>query len=128
MKKSRNKKCGNMNNSILFIFIHQCLYIPLLGPGFFFSFVIFFFTQTVGLIGRVISSSQRRCLRTGQHKYRINAHTDIHAFELARSHDPSFRASEYGSCPRRPGHRDRRAILSIYLSTKCQAPKMLLMN
>jgi hypothetical protein len=58
-------------------FIHQWLYSPLLGPGLF-SFVIFF-TQTVGLLGRVISPSQGRYLHTGQHKHRVNAHTDIHA-------------------------------------------------
>jgi hypothetical protein len=51
----------------------------LLCPGLFFSFVIFF-TQTVGLLGRVISTSQGRYLHTGQHKHRINAHTDIHAW------------------------------------------------
>jgi hypothetical protein len=61
-------------------FIHQWLYSPLLGPGQFFSFVIVF-TQSVGLLGRVISPSQGRYLHTGQHKHRINAHTDIHAFE-----------------------------------------------
>jgi hypothetical protein len=32
------------------------------------------FLQTVGLLGRVISSSQGRYLRTGQHKHRINTH------------------------------------------------------
>jgi hypothetical protein len=46
---------------------------PLLGPGLFFSFVIFF-TQTVGLLGRAISPSQFRYLHTEQHKHRINAH------------------------------------------------------
>jgi hypothetical protein len=50
-------------------FIHQWFYSPLLGPGLLFSFV-FFFTQTVGLLGRVISPSQGRYLHTGQHKHR----------------------------------------------------------
>jgi hypothetical protein len=61
-------------------FFHQWHYSPLLGPGLFFSFVTFF-TQTVGLLGRVIIPSQGRYLHTGQHKHRINAHTDIDAFE-----------------------------------------------
>jgi hypothetical protein len=38
------------------------------------------FSQTVGLLGRVINPSQGRYLHT-EHKHRINAHTDIHAFE-----------------------------------------------
>jgi hypothetical protein len=38
-------------NTLIHSFIHQWLYSPLLGPGLFFSFVIFF-TQTVGLLGR----------------------------------------------------------------------------
>jgi hypothetical protein len=62
------------------LFIHQCLYSPLLGHGLFFSFVIFF-TQSVRLLGRVISPSQGRYLHTGQQKQRISAHTDIHAIE-----------------------------------------------
>jgi hypothetical protein len=33
------------------------------------------FSQTVGLLGRVISSSQGRYLNTGKHKHRINAYT-----------------------------------------------------
>jgi hypothetical protein len=55
-------------------FSHQWLYSPLLVPDLFFSFVIFF-RQTVGLLGRVISTSQGRCIHTGEHKYtsRINA-------------------------------------------------------
>jgi hypothetical protein len=52
------------------------LYSSLLGLGRVFSSVIFF-TQSVGLLSRVISPSQGRYLHTGQHKYRINAHTDI---------------------------------------------------
>jgi hypothetical protein len=33
------------------------------------------FSQTVGLLGRVISPSQDRYLNTGQHKHRINTYT-----------------------------------------------------
>jgi hypothetical protein len=50
----------------LISFIHQWLYSHLLGLGIFFSFVIIF-TQTIGLLGRVISPSQGRYVHT-QHK------------------------------------------------------------
>jgi hypothetical protein len=86
-------------------FIHQRLYISLLGPGLF-SFVIYF-TQMVGLLGREISPSQGRYLCTGQLKHRINAYTDIHALSGIRTEDPSIRASEGSSCPRPRGHCDR---------------------
>jgi hypothetical protein len=69
---------------LFYSLIHQWLYNPLLGPDLFFSFVIFF-TQTVGLLGRVISPSQGRYLYTGQHKHRINAHTDIHVLNGIRT-------------------------------------------
>jgi hypothetical protein len=51
------------------------LYIWLYSPldlDRFFSFLIY--TQSVGLLGRVISRSQGRYLHTGQHKHSINAH------------------------------------------------------
>jgi hypothetical protein len=66
------------------------------------------FTRTVGLLGRVIRPPQGRYLHTGQHKHRINAHTDIHAVSGSRTHDPSVRASEDSSCLRQCGHCDRR--------------------
>jgi hypothetical protein len=69
-------------------FIPHRLYSTLLGPGLFLSFVIFF-TQTVGLLGRVISPSQGRYLHTGQHEHKINAHTNMHALSGIRTHDPS---------------------------------------
>jgi hypothetical protein len=93
-------------------FIHQWLYSPLLGPGLFFSSVTFF-TQTVGLLGRVINPSQGLYLHTEQHKYRINAHnTDIHPLSRIRTHDPSVPASEDSSCLRPRSHSDR---LSAFL-------------
>jgi hypothetical protein len=61
------------------------------------------FTQSVGLLGRGISMSQGLYLQTGQHKHRINAHTDIHASSGIEDHDPSFRASEDSSCLRLRG-------------------------
>jgi hypothetical protein len=55
------------------------------------------FLQTVGLLGRVISSSQGLYLNTGQHKHRINTYTK----------HPSFRESEDSSCLRPLGYCDR---------------------
>jgi hypothetical protein len=92
-----------------FVFFHQWLYSPLLGPGLFFSFVISF-TQTTGLLGGVISPPQGRYLNTGQHKHRINADTDINASSGIGTHDPSVRASEDSSCRRPRGHCDRRPL------------------
>jgi hypothetical protein len=85
---------------------------PLLGPGLFFSSVIIFYTE-VGFLGGVISSSQGRYLHTGQHKYRINAYTDIHASSGIRTYDPSVRASEDSSCLRTRSHSDRHSTGSI---------------
>jgi hypothetical protein len=65
----------------------------------FFSFLIY--TQSVGHLGREISPPQGRYLDTEQHKHRINAKTS-----MPRTHDPSVRASEDGSCFRRRGHCD----------------------
>jgi hypothetical protein len=85
-------------------FIHQWLYGPLLGPGLFFTFVK---TQTVGLLGRVISLSQGRYLHIEHNEHRIIAHTDIHALNGIRIHDPSVRAGEDSSCLRPRDHCDR---------------------
>jgi hypothetical protein len=88
-------------------FIHQWFYSPLLGHGLQFPI---FFTQTVGLLGRAIGPSQGRYLHIGQHKHRINAHTNIHAFIGIRTPDPRVRASEGSSCHRMRGHRGRRNV------------------
>jgi hypothetical protein len=69
----------------------------LFGPWPLLQFVVIF-TQTVGLLGLLISPSQGRYLHTGQHKHRINAHTDIRALNGIRIHNPSVRASEDSSC------------------------------
>jgi hypothetical protein len=90
------------------VYIHsfnQWLYSSLLGPGFFFSFVIIF-TQTVGLLGRVICPSQGRYLHTGQHKHRINVQRDVHPLSGIRTHDPSVWAIEDSSYLRPRGHCD----------------------
>jgi hypothetical protein len=93
-------------------FWSSVLYSQLLGPGLFFSFVIFF-TERAGHVGRVISPSQGRYLHTGQYKHRINAHTNIHALSGIRTHDPRVRAREDNSC----GHCDRQRynyVMKIY--------------
>jgi hypothetical protein len=66
------------------------------------------YTQSVGLLGRGISSSQGLYLHAEQHKHRINAHnTDIRASSGMGTHDPSVRVSEDSSCLRPRGHCDR---------------------
>jgi hypothetical protein len=51
------------------------------------------FSQTVGLLGGVISPSHGRYLYIGQHKHRKRIHTtNIHALSGIRTHDPSVRA------------------------------------
>jgi hypothetical protein len=94
-----------------FSFIHSSMALhPFLGTDLFFSFVIFF-TRTVGPLGRVISPSQGRYVHKGQHKHRINAHTNIHTLSGIRSHDPSVREGEDGSCLGPRGHCERLALL-----------------
>jgi hypothetical protein len=66
---------------------------PFVGPWPLLQFR-YLFTQSVGLLGQVISPSQGRYLHTGQHKHRINAGTDIHALSGIWTHDPSVRARD----------------------------------
>jgi hypothetical protein len=73
------------------------------------------YTQSVGLLGRVIGPSEGLYLNTGQHKHGINVHThtntqNIHALSGIRTHDHSVRASEDSSCLRPLGCRDRRIV------------------
>jgi hypothetical protein len=66
------------------------------------------FSQTVGLLGRVINPSQGLYLNTWQHKQNKRIHTpNIHALSGIRTHDPSVRASEDSSCLRQRGYCDR---------------------
>jgi hypothetical protein len=82
----REAQCHSPENNvenilrIIFIrsFIHSSMALqPFVGPWPLFQFLNLF-TQTVGLLGRVNSLSQGATY-TGQHKHRINAHTNIHA-------------------------------------------------
>jgi hypothetical protein len=69
--------------------------------------------QTVGPVGRVISSSQGLYLNTGQHKQNKHIHIpDIHALGGIGTHDLGFRASEDSARLRPLGYRDRH--LTIY--------------
>jgi hypothetical protein len=75
-----------------------------LGPGlWFFSFMIIL--QTIGLLRRMISSSQGLYLNTGQHKHIYI--TNIYALCGIGTHDSSFRASVESSCLRPLGYCDR---------------------
>jgi hypothetical protein len=66
------------------------------------------FSQTVGLLGRVMSPSQGRYLNTGQHKQKKRTHAlNIHALSRIGTHDPSVRASEDSSRLRPRGYCDR---------------------
>jgi hypothetical protein len=73
------------------------------GPWSLFFSVSYSYTQSVGLLGREISTSQGRRLHT-EHEHRINA--DIHALIAIQTHNPSVRASEDSSCLRPRGHCD----------------------
>jgi hypothetical protein len=67
--------------------------------------------QTVGLLGRVISSSQLLYLNTEQHIY---THS-IPALSWIRTHDPGFRASDENTSLTLLGYRDRlRGTFSVY--------------
>jgi hypothetical protein len=90
-------------------FIHQWPYSPFVGPWPL-SSSVFFFTQTVGLLGRVISPLEGRYLHRGQHKHRINAHKHINTSSGIRTHDPSVRPIEDCSCLRPHSHRNRLTI------------------
>jgi hypothetical protein len=55
--------------------------------------------QSVGLLGRVISSSQETSTYKGQHKHRINVHihTNIYASSRIRTYDPGIQVSQDNS-------------------------------
>jgi hypothetical protein len=63
-----------------------------LGPGLCLS-VLWSFLETVGLLGRVISSSQGFYLNTGQHKHRLNRYTHQKSMPCVEF-EPTIPASE----------------------------------
>jgi hypothetical protein len=91
-----------LNKLPVFILPHICLWLYnhfLLDLGRFFNFLILY---TVGMTPWTgISPSQGRSLHIEQYKHRTNTLSEI------RTHDPSVRASKYGSCLRPRGHCDR---------------------
>jgi hypothetical protein len=86
------------------------------------SFIFMIILQTVGRLGRVISSSQGLYLNTGQHKHRTN----IRALRGIRTYDPSFRAREGSTFLRPLGYRDRNSwpyrwlITVIIMNINCR--------
>jgi hypothetical protein len=100
--------------SLLFFFWRYSpnlgLGLPPWNPPFHFGFLDL--RQLVGLLGRVISSSQGT-----QTQQNANTHIqtlNIHNLSGIRTHDPGFRAREGSACLRQLGYRDR-FISSYYL-------------
>jgi hypothetical protein len=84
---------------------------------------LWIYTQSVGLLGRVIGLSQVLYPNTGKHKHRINAcararahtHTpDIHALSEIRTHDYNVQASKDSSCLRPLGNRDLQLMIHAF--------------
>jgi hypothetical protein len=73
--------------------------------------------QSVGFLGRVISSSQGLYLYTNTEK-RTHTHTlNIHALNEIRTYDPGLRARKCSACHKPLGYRDRQVvILCLYKS------------
>jgi hypothetical protein len=65
--------------------------------------------QSVGLLGRVISSSQGLYL----YKYTYTQTLNIHALSEIRTHGPDFRASEDSARLRSLGYRDRQLSITV---------------
>jgi hypothetical protein len=102
----------NSCDALLFSFIHSFVLRPFVGlwPPLQFRNHLYTDGRTPWVLGRVISPSQGRYLYTGQHKHKVNAHIDIHALSGIRTHDPSVRAGEDGSCLRPRGLCDRHVL------------------
>jgi hypothetical protein len=128
-----------------FINSYFVISIPLMPYSYGVEVFIFFFgcTQSVGLLGRVISPSQGLYLNTGQYKHRktrthshthtpnntnrkthTHTHTHTHTPNIRarsgiRTHDHSVRASEDVSWLRPLGYRDRpNSYILFSLTTK----------
>jgi hypothetical protein len=72
-----------------------------------FHFGLLDLRQSVGLLGRVISSSQCLYLYTNTEKRTCTQTPNMHVVSGIRTHDPSFQASEDSACLRTLGYRDR---------------------
>jgi hypothetical protein len=79
------------------------------------------FSQTVGLLGRVMSPSQGRYLHTGQHKHRINAYTHQISM-LCVGFEPTIPATERAKTGRTS---DRAATVTGSLPLHLQTPLQL---
>jgi hypothetical protein len=79
--------------------IYLWLYSPLLDLGRFFSFLILY------IDGRTVGTRDQPVAKPlPAHTNTEYTHADIHALSGIRTNDPSFRASEDGSCLRPRGH------------------------
>jgi hypothetical protein len=99
-----------LNEMFIFYFLYPFLLYRTLTMSRIFIF-LWIYTQSVGLLGRVIGSSQGLYLNTGQQEHRkTHTHTpNIHALSGIRTHDHGLRASEDSSCLRPLGYCDRLA-------------------
>jgi hypothetical protein len=86
---------------VIHSFIRQWLYILLLGPSLFFSFVIFFYTDD----WTSWTSDQPIARPLPTHKTTQTQNRRTHSG--IRTHDPSVLGSEDNSCHRPRGHCDR---------------------
>jgi hypothetical protein len=75
-------------------------------------------SQAVGLLGRVISSSQGLYLNTGQHTDKLGHTLTIHAQGGFRARNHGLRAIEDCSCLRPLGYHDRLQILITTIKLK----------
>jgi hypothetical protein len=90
------------DNSFVHSFMHQWLYSPLLGPGLFNNFLIFFYTD-----GRTVWTSDQPVARPLPiHRTTLTRNKRTHRHGI-RTHDLSIRASEDSSWLRPRGHCDR---------------------
>jgi hypothetical protein len=78
------------------------------------SFQLLYLGQTVGLLGRVISSSQGLYLYTNTENVHTTQALNIHAQSGIQNHGPGVRASEDSSCLRPLGYRDRQIVVYHY--------------
>jgi hypothetical protein len=85
------------------------------GPWLIFGLLMY--SQSVGLLGRVISSSQGLYLNTGQHNHRINTYTHQTSMPQLRFEPTNtVRASEDSSCLGTLGYRDRHSVSLGFLN------------